>query len=37
MGVPPEVAPEGGLVFWGKPNRPLSLFILMKIYIHTAN
>jgi hypothetical protein len=36
-GMPPAVAPEGGLVFWGKPSRPLTLFILMKIYIRTAN
>jgi hypothetical protein len=35
--MPPAVAPEGGLVFWGKPSRPLTLFILVKIYIHAAN
>jgi hypothetical protein len=35
--MPPAVAPEGGLVFWGKPSHPLTLFILVKIYIRTAN
>jgi hypothetical protein len=36
-GVPPAVAPEGGLVFRGKPSRPLTLFILVKIYIRAPN
>jgi hypothetical protein len=36
-GMPSAVAPEGGLVFWGKPSRPLTLFILMKIYIRATN
>jgi hypothetical protein len=31
-GVPPVVAPEGGLVFWGKPSRPLAL--LTRCYLH---
>jgi hypothetical protein len=35
--MPLAVAPEGGLVFWGKPSRPLTLFILMKIYIRATN
>jgi hypothetical protein len=35
--MPPAVTPEGGLVFWGKPSRPLTLFILVKVYIRTAN
>jgi hypothetical protein len=26
-GMPPVVAPEGGLVFWGKPSCPLTLLI----------
>jgi hypothetical protein len=36
-GVPPAVAPAGGLVFWGMPSRPLNVFILMKIYIRATN
>jgi hypothetical protein len=36
-GMPPVVALEGGLVFWGKPSRPLTLFILVKVYIRTTN
>jgi hypothetical protein len=36
-GMPPAVAPEGGLVFWGNPSRPLTLFILVKIYIRATN
>jgi hypothetical protein len=36
-GMPPAVAPEGGLVFWRKPSRPLTLFILVRIYIRTTN
>jgi hypothetical protein len=35
--MPPAVAPEGDLVFWAKPSRPLTLFILVKIYIRTTN
>jgi hypothetical protein len=35
--MPPAVAPKGGLVFWGKPSRPLTLFILVKIYIRRTN
>jgi hypothetical protein len=36
-GMPPAVAPEGDLVFGGKPSRPLTLLILVKIYIRVAN
>jgi hypothetical protein len=35
--MPPAVAPEGDLVFGGKPSRPLTLLILVKIYIRVAN
>jgi hypothetical protein len=35
--MPPAVAPEGELVFRGKPSFPLTLLILVKIYILTAN
>jgi hypothetical protein len=35
-GMPPAVAPEGDLVFRGKPSRPLTLLI-DEIYICTTN
>jgi hypothetical protein len=35
--MPPALAPEGGLVFWGKPSHPSTLLILVKIYIRVAN
>jgi hypothetical protein len=35
-GMPPVVAPEGDLVFGGKPSRPFTLLI-DEIYICTTN
>jgi hypothetical protein len=32
----PRSSPEGGLVFWGKSSRPLTSFILLKIYIRST-
>jgi hypothetical protein len=36
-GMPPAVAPEGGLVFCGKPSYPLTFIDLLVFYIYAAN
>jgi hypothetical protein len=36
-GMPPIVAPEGDLVFWGKPCCPFDFINFERVYIYTAN
>jgi hypothetical protein len=33
--MPPVVAPEGDLIFWGKPSCPLTLLILKNLHCTT--
>jgi hypothetical protein len=34
-GMPPVVAPEGDLVFWGKPSCPLTLLIRRDLHLYS--
>jgi hypothetical protein len=33
--MPPAVAPEGDLVFWGKPSCPLTLLIRKSLHLYS--